>query len=151
MNCYCALHECTLGEKGYIERVDDKKIFVYPKHGTMQPFDVDVKDQRTLIVFDGFGVAGCLPKNSKILMKYIIEHLSVKKENFREHEDYFLEPSYSRFGDTNTIEVVLRRFFILLPSGKTAVMFRYRPKSLSPQGVIIKVENGIARFETTTY
>lgn len=159
MNCYCALHERVLGEKGNVH-FDDGKHFLgaavtMPGNRNCFIYQIDPRDQRVLVVFDGFWVTGGLPKNNLVLDRRHHGGLSIKKENFEEPEDYTVQPNYM-YNDncckncSDGVAIPLKRWFILLPSC-IAVVYRFRPKSLSPQGVIIKVENGVARFETTTY
>lgn len=150
MNVYMALHDNILGKRGKINVVKDEGIILGNGIGVKHISGIDQRDKRTLIIFDGFFVAGSLPRGSKIIDREVVEHLSIRKDNFREPIDYTVRPTYSRFGDTNTVEVVLRRWFVLLPTCRT-VVFRYRPKSLSPQGVIIDVKDGKAQFSTTSY
>lgn len=148
MNAYCVFHERTLGEKVSVKLFDNNAGVSLPIGDYDFTSTIDPCDKRTMVIFDGFLVVGCLPKNHRIIRQKVVKHLSVDRENFREPSDYVVRPTYIEYPET--VDVVLRRYFILLPSG-TAVVFRYRPKSLSPQAVIINVENGIARFSTSTY
>src|SRR3989344_4166626 len=119
-------HGCSI-----IRRENDKEVRVdIPGSTVLLP--IDVRDQRTLVIFDGFIVAGGLPRN----------HLVVVLEKVLDFEN--MEKG------TRSISADHWRYFVLLPSCR-AVVFRYRPKSLSPQGVVIEVSKGRVEFKTTSY
>jgi hypothetical protein len=147
MNCYCALHGWSLGKKGEVDRLSENKVLIHLPNGLPESLAIDKEEKRTLIVFDGFLVAGGLSKKSQIVSSRVVETFTVKIEDVRKFYKYSLRPGYVNYG--KTIEVSLERYFILLPYSCTAIAFRFRLKSLSPQGMIIKVENnGVARFKT---
>ena len=116
---------------------------------------IDVRDQRTLVIFDGFIVAGGLPRNHLVVVLEKILDLSVPTGQFRISCELGAEtPQVFDFENmekgTRSISADHWRYFVLLPSCR-AVVFRYRPKSLSPQGVVIEVSKGRVEFKTTSY
>ena len=142
-------HGCSI-----IRRENDKEVRVdIPGSTVLLP--IDVRDQRTLVIFDGFIVAGGLPRNHLVVVLEKILDLSVPTGQFRISCELGADtPQVFDFENmekgTRSISADHWRYFVLLPSCR-AVVFRYRPKSLSPQGVVIEVSKGRVEFKTTSY
>lgn len=137
-----------------IKKQNNKQVFV-DIPGIIGLLPIDFRDQRTLVIFDGFIVAGGLPKNHHVIKLEKLLDLSVPTGQFRISCEVGADtPQVFDFENmetgTRSVSAEHWRYFLLLPSCR-AVVFRYRPKSLSPQGVVIEVSKGRVEFKTTSY
>lgn len=151
---YHLLYEQAHG-KARIQQINEIQTAVYlPSSKVTLP--IDYRNKNTLVVFDGFVLFGGLPKNTDIVYRSRLNDLSVNIKSVRGTKSFLEEemPDVYCENDSRTgkTEVFAKhwRYFLLLPTCR-AVVFRYRPKSLSPQGVVIEVKDGRAEFKTTSY
>ena len=149
---YHLLHEEAHG-RSLIHRQDDKNVFVDIPGATVS-LPIDVRDQRTLVIFDGVLLHSGLPRNHRIVEDLLLPNLSAEFDQNKDLTCYMEMRCMSAVSGnlSGRVRVCIRhrRYFLLLPSCR-AVVFRYRPKSLSPQGVVIEVKGGRAEFKTTSY
>lgn len=163
MYAHHLLYEQAHG-KALVERAKETDVIVHlPWDKVVLP--IDYRETRTLVVFDGFVLFGGLPRNSEILQVTKLDDLVSNADNcpknlwndFVDSCYFFPDELYStsdlRSGNEKGLLQVIAehyRYFVLLPTCR-AVVFRYRPKSLSPQGVVIEVSKGRVEFKTTSY
>ena len=155
MKIHHYLHE---SQKGAIEvsRLSSTKIVCLMPGGlTEYALDVDERDQRALIVFDGELVYEGLSKNHRVVLS---EPLSLKKcptGQMRKVPDYQClgAPEYIKINEKE-MAIKIYRHFILLPSG-AAFVRKYRHKGLVPFYVWIDVQMGkhgpVVEWRTTRF
>lgn len=127
---------CRLGDRGY-------------------RLPVNERDQRTLVVFDGELLFGGLPRSATVIQSNPLHIISCPTEAVRKNPKYFCEafPKYHEI--ERRMAIWVNRNFLLLPSC-TAIVRKFRNKSLSPIYVIIRVfvnEKGtrVVEWQTTSY
>lgn len=138
-------------------RIDGKTVMVsLPVHdGDNREFLVqyDERDRRILIAFDG-EVPWCgLPKAATQVHAEVLFTLVAKYAHQRKWHDYELPPPY--IGNTDEVDVTLRRRFLLLSAGNALIM-RYRQHSLAGWYSLVRVfrhadEEVEVDFLTTDY
>ncbi len=113
------------------------------------------RDQRTLVVFDGELLFGGLPRSATVVQSVSLGFISCPAEAMRKSPEYPCEalPKYHKERKKTGIEIF--RHFLFLPSC-TAIMRKFRNKSLSPIYTIISVfvnEKGtiVVEWQTTSY
>ena len=114
---------------------------------------MDIRDRRTLFVFDGDVPNGGIPKRANIVRRTNIGFLRVPAENVRKSKLGEEPLPYLTF-QGKPAALLLYRNFLLLP-GSRSVVRTYRPKSLSPRYLIIEVDKSSGkdnvRVLTTDY
>lgn len=116
---------------------------------------VNERDQRSLVAFDGELLFGGLPRSATVVQSVSIENISCPSDTMRKNPEYWCEafPRYSRGEKKTSLNIF--RHFLLLPSC-TAIVRKFRNKSLSPIYVVIKVfynDHGtrVVEWLTTSY
>jgi hypothetical protein len=119
---------------------------------------INERDQRALIVFDGELLYGGLPKNAAVLDSFHLPDIYLPSAVMRKNPEYPCEawPHYVRDDDDDPeTAICIYRHFLLLPSC-TAIVRKFRNKSLSPIYTIIRTfvnEKGTraVEWQTTSY
>lgn len=156
---YHYLHESSSGVSTAEWQEGDKKFFLsLPalEDGEQNYLlEIDPRDRRTLIVFDGHIPWGGLPKNSKVVLS--IESLGFIKtptENVRRHKNAEECKPFAvhRFTDCERkdIHLLLSRHFLLLPKSVSCVR-KYDHKSLRPIYTFIEVDERGVTWRTSSY
>lgn len=155
------LYEDAIG-KSEAERTSDQEVRIeLPYKLANRNFEyllpVDIRDKRTLVVFDGDVLFGGIPRSGNVIQTKFVDIFDVPIENVRmpkenEKKDHL---AYSKSNKRDKIILMtIFRHFLLLPAGRAAVR-RYRPKSLSPQYTLIdvKIQNGkpVVTWINSTY
>jgi hypothetical protein len=148
------LHESAIDTQ-LMRRIDDKMVLCHLGDGSTYHINVDVRDRRALVVFDGEVLFGGLPKNATIVHTESIGMIFCREKAMRK-ESACPCAAYPKYQyEIGRIGVELSRYFILLPSCK-AIVRKYRQKNLSPVYVIICVQDGlngkkIVEWQTTSF
>ncbi len=116
---------------------------------------LDEREQRALVVFDGDLLFGALPKKATVVRSISLSQISCPSRSMRKTPVFLYDavPSYEKNG--TRMQIHISRYFILLPVC-TAVVRKYRDKSLSPIYVIIRVcvnNHGtrVVEWQTSSY
>ena len=116
---------------------------------------LDEREQRALIVFDGELLFGALPKKASVVNSFPLVQITCPSRSMRNPPVFSCTalPQYIANGPIMNLQI--SRHFILLPVC-TAVVRKYRNKSLSPIYVIIRVfvnNHGtrVVEWQTTSY
>ena len=151
---HCFLLESGIGAQE-LRRIDPKTVLCHLEDGSEYRLNVDERDQRALVVFDGEVLFGGLPKNTTIVHVESIGTIYCPAKQMRKEMmfPYFAFPKY--YDEGAKVGIELQRYFILLPSC-VAIVRKYRQKNLMPIYVLICVHNGqdgkkIVEWQTTSY
>lgn len=162
MKIYHYLHESATGSAtGIVEGwrpSSSPNVVVCPLWVETYYLNVDEQEQGVLVVFDGEILFGGLPKNARVVRSdpFI---LSCPSKSVRNSPDYVFVagPIYRSIRETimkDKTGVLVFRHFVLLPAC-TAVVRKYRNRSLSPVYVMIQVTKGkngpVVEWRTTSY
>ena len=129
---------------------DDRLVFVLPNQ-IVSTFDIDSRDQRTVVVFDEHIPWGGLPKNGKVFLKVTYGDIRVSAENMRKpnfHEEQPLCNIYKN--GKNEAILCIYRYFLLLPKSVSCVL-RYDNHSLRPIYTFVEVNEKGVTWRTSSY
>lgn len=145
--CYHWLQNESSGKKE-IQRVNSSRICVTLEH-TTYTLNVDVRDKRVLICFDGGIPFGSLPTNKAEIIHshenpflYCDKGRVYKRRHELEENHVFLVSRDRLFQETT-------RNFILLHNGRY-LFVRYKSDNLHPKYLIVDVKDGVVKFSTTS-
>lgn len=102
--------------------------------------EIDPRDRRVLVIFDGEILFGGLPKNATVLKEVDLPCLTERSCIMRalpEHHETAV-PDYENCGEHTVL--LIKRYFILLPSCR-AIVRKYKMPGLRPAYVTIVVQN----------
>lgn len=145
--CYHWIQNCAHG-KFEIRRKDDGLVEVVIGLA-LYNLDIDIRDTRVLICFDGQIPSGGLPKGSTVIRSevnpiLVCDLARVYKKRDPEEE----EPLYTIKGKKAEQETT--RYFILLQTGR-AVFRMFKTDTLQPRYLSVDVRDGCAEFSTSSY
>ena len=145
------LHNNVYG-KTKATRLSNKAILIHlpDLDGRGEDFvmDMDIRDKRTVFVFDGDVPNGSIPKRAAIARRTNLGLLIVPVENVRLKKEGEEQPPFHIVG--RFAELPLYRNFLLLP-GSRSIGRLYRTKSPSPRYLIIEVDKKSGRDKVNTY
>ena len=99
-------------------------------------FMIDERDQRTLVAFDGYLLAGSPKRKGSCIFHVPIGEIKIPKGQFFVPKgDELGIPPYRYILEGKFVELKIYRFFLLLRGG-TFVFAGYDPKNLSPRYLI---------------
>lgn len=114
---------------------------------------INPRDKRVLVCFDGDIPSGGLPKGSTVLMtlpvmsRLATSPLTCHTANvYKQRDSREDKPRYTVVG--NQAQQLIKRHFILLKTGRA--IFRKYKETLQPTYLIVDVKNGIADFSTSS-
>lgn len=110
---------------------------------------IDERDQRTLVVFDGHIPWGGLPKNGTVVFEMRILELCVSEENVRKPNSSE-ETALWNICDNGKATLSINRHFLLLPKSVACVR-RYDNKSLRPIYTFVEVNEKGVTWRTSSY
>lgn len=148
------LHESAIDTQ-VVRRIDEKTVSFRLEDGSVYRINVDVRDRRALVVFDGEILFGGLPKNASVVHAESLGAIFCREKAMR-RELACSCAAYPKYQyEIGRIGIELCRYFILLPSCK-AIVRKYRQKNLAPVYVIICVRDGlngkkIVEWQTTSF
>jgi hypothetical protein len=149
------LHEKIIGTV-VASRIDASTIVCeLPNEDKEYFLPVDERDQRCLVVFDGDLLFGGLPRSAIVVKSILLDKISCPADSMRKIPDYPCEATIDYHLEGKDAWIEIFRHFLLLPSS-TAIVRKFRNKSLSPIFVTINVstnEKGtrIVEWQTTSY
>jgi len=147
--CYHYLNNEQHG-KALVDRINDQQVIVDLSTHGVYDLDIDVRDKRVLICFDGGIPSGGLPKGSTVIMaSRLPQNLSCDMKRVYKKRSPYEEEEYYIVRGSQAVQALWRNF-ILLKTAR-AVFRMYRPDTLQPRYLIVDVHDGIAEFSTSSY
>jgi hypothetical protein len=153
------LHNMAIGAVS-CNRLNDKSLACVLPNGDAYELEVDHRDHKNIVVFDGELLHSGLPRNSTVLYigaSQIANQQTIACPSAKMRRDpeypYVAHPQYDIVDGGKSIEV--KRYFLLLPSC-SAVVRKFRNDSLSPIYVIINSfynehGKGVVEWRTSSY
>lgn len=140
------LHNMASGSED-AERDGDFLVFNLPNPNwerKTEPFaeyklQIDPRDRRVLMIFDGHIPCDGLPKQGKVVLSFPVLELKVFKGNVRRPRPEEEQPLWHVFDDGwNKATLQIHRYFLLLPRNQVACLRRYDDRTL--RGIYTFVE-----------
>ena len=119
---------------------------------TEYELQIDPRDQRTLVVFEGRILCNGLPKNGSVILRIPLPDLKTPEVYVRKPRPEEEGPLWYVY-DNSRNEATLRiyRYFLLLPR-KSAFLVRYDNKSLRSIYTTMEInKKGVVTWRTSSY
>jgi len=147
--CYYWIQNGGRG-KSEVRRESDEVVRVLIAPGVYN-LDIDVRDTRTLVCFDGTIPSGGLPKGSTVIHIEENPRLFCDLERvYKKRDDAEENPLYAVKVEEGEVIQETKRYFVLLLSGR-AVFRMFKTDTLQPKYLAVDVKDGVAEFSTSSY
>ncbi len=145
--CYHWIQNAVHGKSEFRRKDDD---LVEVNVGlALYNLDVDIRDSRVLVCFDGNIPSGGLPKGSTVIRTEVNPILVCDMARvYKKRDENEDDPLYTTIGTKAEQETT--RYFVLLQSGR-ATFRMFKTDTLQPRYLSVDVREGFAEFSTSSY